>query len=102
MPTESTCWSVDASLNLDGTRSCSTRKGCTTRCGGSRLASARQWRRGNNRAKQELVWLPATAELRSAWTLRLRSGQAREAPVPTRAFLVGHGFDRLHCFWQER
>src|ERR1700676_1397213 len=24
------------------------------------------------------------AELRSAWTLRLRSGQAREAPVPTR------------------
>src|SRR5271157_4132774 len=26
---------------------------------------------------------PDEAELRSAWTLRLRSGQAREAPVPT-------------------
>src|SRR5260370_22371657 len=48
MPIESTCWSVDASLNLDGTLNCSTKKACTTRCGGSRLASARRSRRRSN------------------------------------------------------
>src|SRR5258708_23625269 len=48
MPIESTCGSVDASLNLDGTLNCSTKKGCTTRCGGSRLASARRSRRRSN------------------------------------------------------
>src|SRR5882762_8019341 len=65
---ESTYWSVDGSLNLDGTRSCSTRKGCTTRCGGSRLVSARRLRRGSNGTKPEWLWLPAAAELCSAWT----------------------------------
>jgi len=37
-------------------------------------------RRPRYRANAEV---PGEAELRSAWTLRLRSGQAREAPVPT-------------------
>ncbi len=48
----------------------------------------------NEAVPGEQTWLPvramvprvaATAELRSAWTLRLRSGQAYEAGVPTRA-----------------
>src|SRR4030088_2559268 len=90
MRTESTCWNADASLNLDGTRSCSIRKGCTTRCGGSRLASARRSRRGSNGAKLELWWVPAAAELCSAWT--------GEAPVPTLAFLGGQRLDGLHRF----
>src|ERR1700736_336443 len=93
MLTASMCWSVDASLNLDGTRSCSIRKACTTRCGGSRLASARRSRRESDGTNPESLWVPATAELGSAWT--------GEAPVPTRAFLAGHGFDCLHCFRWE-
>src|ERR1700686_1506174 len=92
MPTESTCWSVDASLNLDGTRSYLTKKVCTTRCGGSRLASARRSRRGSNGTNPESLWLPAAAELRSAWT--------GEAPVPTRACLAGQRLDCLH--WVRR
>src|SRR5271163_1017961 len=47
MPTESMCWSVDASWNLDDTLNFSSRKVCTTRCGGSRWASGRRWRRGS-------------------------------------------------------
>src|SRR5713101_6537468 len=102
MPTESTCWSVDALLNLDGTLSCLTRKVCITRCGGSRLASARRSHPGSKERIQSCCECQAAAELCSAWTLRLRSGQARETPGPTQAFLAGHGFDRLHCFWRER
>src|SRR5208282_1338794 len=42
-------------------------------------------RAGGPHSESRFVSTPATAELRSAWTLRLRSGQAREAPVPTQA-----------------
>src|ERR1035441_10233705 len=50
------------------------------------------WRRGDAEAstnmgiilgESRVAVAAAAAELRSAWTIRLRSGQAREAPVPT-------------------
>src|SRR5258708_7480554 len=93
MPTESVCWSAAASSNLDGTRSCSSKKVCTTRCGGSRWASARRSHRGSNGTNPEVLWVPAAAELYSALT--------GEAPVPTRAYLAGQRLDGLHCIRRE-
>src|SRR5208282_3999691 len=67
MPTEFTCWSVDALSNSDDTRNCSTRRACTTRCGGSRLADARRWRRGSESSASGVIAIAAAAEL-PAWT----------------------------------
>src|ERR1035441_2206284 len=50
------------------------------------------WRRGDAEAstnmgiilgESRVAVTAGSCQLRSAWTLRLRSGQAREAPVPT-------------------
>src|ERR1700738_1801316 len=90
MPTESTCWSVAASLNLDGTRSCLTKKACTTRCGGSRLANARGLRRGNRR----------TNSAGGAPVVHARLGRAR-CPSPQELSSCKR-LDGAYCVRRER
>jgi len=59
---------------------------------GNRAATHSQREKSANECS---TW--AAAELRSTWTLRLRSGQAPKPPVPTR----GHARHYIACFSKD-